>query len=401
MRDIDFDELDKAVNRFLGKPETEVIATEEKPVVERKITDAGVFHENLLVKKDDSIKEELPKSEPVVEPEIAKKQPEEAAIIPVKIKTKKREIQDNFSEKPQRAHKSGKPEIIDSLETAKFEEPILEDFLDENSKDLEFGEFEKIMPELKSVSEHSTEDFVQPSNEEKPIEIAQIVDEVKESAEPASQVAEPTAPAPVALPVRDSSLKVTVPQRAGVFQIEENDDEVVTFGAKPKTAVQEAENKSQDTAQSEATELVTPVPQISTKIEVENNVVVEPETAENQTTTKTIKPISSQAEVEETDLKTPFVQNVKIEKRPLGSANSAQSGSSFEFKPALDRNRKIKKAKHENMQPVEPILSRDEYSQPVMHKKKKTGWGVVFLIMLLVAGLGVLGGVAALYLMNQ
>jgi hypothetical protein len=181
MRDIDFDELDKAVNRFLGKPETEAVVAEEKPVVERKITDAGVFHENLLTKKDALTKEELPKSEPVVEPEIAKKQPEEVAIIPVKIKTKKREIQDNFSEKPQRAHKSGKPEIMDSLETAKFEEPILEDFLDENSKDLEFGEFEKIMPELKSVSEHSTEDFVQPSNEEKPIEIAQIVDEVKES----------------------------------------------------------------------------------------------------------------------------------------------------------------------------------------------------------------------------
>jgi hypothetical protein len=124
-------------------------------------------------------------------------------------------------------------------------------------------------------------------------------------------------------------------------------------------------------------------------------------TIKDQSATETIKPISSQAEAEDTDLKTPFVQNVKIEKRPLGSANSAQSGSSFEFKPALDRNRKIKKAKHENMQPVEPILSRDEYSQPVMHKKKKTGWGVVFLIMLLVAGLGVLGGVAALYLMNQ
>ena len=71
MRDIDFDELDKAVNRFLGKPETEAVVAEEKPVVERKITDAGVFHENLLTKKDALTKEELPKSEPVVEPEIA------------------------------------------------------------------------------------------------------------------------------------------------------------------------------------------------------------------------------------------------------------------------------------------------------------------------------------------
>ena len=400
MRDIDFDELDKAVNRFLGKPETEVVAVEEKPVVERKITDAGVFHENLLAKKDASIKEELPKSEPVVEPETAEKQPEEVDIIPVKIKTKKREIQDNFSEKPQRAHKSGKPEIMDSLETAKFEDPILEDFLDEKSADLEFGEFEKIMPELKSVNEHSTEDFIHPSSEEKPIEITQTVDDVEKNAEPASQVAEPTALAPVALPVRDSSLKVTVPQRAGVFQIEENDDEVVTFGAKPKTAIQEVEDRPQDTVQPEATELVTPVPQISTKIEVENNVAAEADTIKDQSAAEEIKPIINQPE-EDSDLKTPFVQNVKIEKRPLGSANSNQSGSSFEFKPALDRNREIKKAKHENMQPVEPILSRDKYSQPVMHKKKKTGWGVVFLIMLLVAGLGVLGGVAALYLMNQ
>jgi ATP-dependent RNA helicase DeaD len=40
MRDIDFDELDKAVNRFLGKPETEVIATEEKPTKKKETKSA-------------------------------------------------------------------------------------------------------------------------------------------------------------------------------------------------------------------------------------------------------------------------------------------------------------------------------------------------------------------------
>ena len=190
MRDIDFDELDKAVNRFLGKPETEAVVAEEKPIVERKRAETGVFHEDLLA-KNDSAKEKLPKSEP----EAVEKQPEEVDIIPVKIKTKKREIQDNFSEKPQRAHKIGKPEIMDSLETAKFEEPILEDFLSERSKDLEFSEFEKIMPELKSVSEHSTEDFIQPAVKEL-VEAKLEAEKVEEVAEASESVVMPVAPAP-------------------------------------------------------------------------------------------------------------------------------------------------------------------------------------------------------------
>ena len=87
--------------------------------------------------------------------------------------------------------------------------------------------------------------------------------------------------------------------------------------------------------------------------------------------------------------KTPFVQNPQIEKRPLG-ANQNQA-KSFEFKKPVSNyeqksamiTKELRRAKMSA-----PILSSDEYSAPIKHKKK-SGWGVVLsIIAILMLGAG-------------
>lgn len=87
--------------------------------------------------------------------------------------------------------------------------------------------------------------------------------------------------------------------------------------------------------------------------------------------------------------KTPFVQNPQIEKRPLG-ANQNQA-KSFEFKKPVSNyeqksamiTKELRRAKMSA-----PILSSDEYSTPIKHKKK-SGWGVVLaIIAILMLGAG-------------
>ena len=87
--------------------------------------------------------------------------------------------------------------------------------------------------------------------------------------------------------------------------------------------------------------------------------------------------------------KTPFVQNPQIEKRPLG-ANQNQA-KSFEFKKPVSNyeqksatiTKELRRAKMSA-----PILSSDEYSAPIK-RKKKSGWGVVLaIIAILMLGAG-------------
>ncbi len=92
--------------------------------------------------------------------------------------------------------------------------------------------------------------------------------------------------------------------------------------------------------------------------------------------------------------KTPFVQNPQIEKRPLG-VNQNQS-KSFEFKKTVSnyeqRTATIAKGLRRAKMSA-PILSNDEYTAPIKHKKK-SGWGVVLaIIAILMLGAG--AGLAA------
>ncbi len=87
--------------------------------------------------------------------------------------------------------------------------------------------------------------------------------------------------------------------------------------------------------------------------------------------------------------KTPFVQNPQIEKRPLGT--NQNQAKSFEFKKPVSnyeqKSATITKELRRAKMSV-PILSSDEYSAPIKHKKK-SGWGVVLaIIAILMLGAG-------------
>lgn len=116
---------------------------------------------------------------------------------------------------------------------------------------------------------------------------------------------------------------------------------------------------------------------------------VDERTEENSKQNETSEKVIIQPVDEIENPKTPFVQNPQIEKRPLGiNQNQAKS---FEFKkPGSNYERKAatitKELRRAKMSA--PILSSDEYSTPIKHKKK-SGWGVVLaIIVILMLGAG-------------
>ena len=382
MRDIDFEELDKAVNRYLDggsveapapKKEVEVpkdILTEE-PVEKvmgeigspkivfsrRQPIDAGNFHAELISRK---------KTPEILNPEESKaEETEKPELISVKIKKEGREIMDNFKESSKHEPSKKHDVINDELRT-KCEEPVL-DVLFEG--DLSNRETEQ--PKNKSVEEKSEADV-------EPVKIS---------------------PRPVF--VRE----IVIPERPGVHKIEEK-EELRFFGVKEKEEEKieiSTEEKVDVEIEKPATEdLITEVPQISEESKTEEvvNISVKIDedrpVAEEKPAEVSTKVISEKITSEElSEVKTPFVSNPKIEKRPLGSPLNSQP-LNLDIKPA-DRARQIKKAKFENPTPTTPMLSRDEYSSPVVPKKKKSGWGVVFAILFILIVCGAGAGLAWAY----
>ena len=377
MRDIDFEELDKAVNRFLGKPEV---------AAEQALTTENV--DKNTTKTD-----------------------EETHVISVKIKNKKRDLKDNFSEKSARRPHRKSVDILDNFKSVKYEEPILDVF--ENEDDSFFSKMmlsetsEKVMPELKSANEPAIENFMKESSLNAPIsdEFSPSSEEFAPVLEEPTLAAEESAPAEIApaSPIRPVSSRIFVPSRPGVFQIEEQ-EELQTFGVKnvsvePREEVATQEVLAEILADEPKQDLTIDVPQISDEpkidnfaekisVEIEEKTEVSP-TEDPQPSKVEVQPKISEEELE--SLKTPFVQDLKIEKRPLGAPMPSASATNMDIKP-VDRSKQIRRAKHENHQPATPILSREEYSAPVAVKKKKSGWGVVFLIILLLAVCGVGAG---------
>ncbi|MDO4872330.1 MAG: hypothetical protein Q4A27_02810 [bacterium] len=408
MRDIDFEELDRAVNRFLGKTEEPENTSEkaEAPVV---------------------VKEESPKAE-----DLATQKTEDLADEPekitVKIKKKNNDLKDNFSEKPQRARKQKRADILDNFESTVFEAPILDDFSSEIiNEDLEKGfvkeqDFEKIMPEITSKNEPKTVDnfvfekqpAVEKSNQNNQIDFAKIenvpisapiLEAIPVPSEPISAPKiiesapkiEPNldfaAPKPEPMPIRETAARVVVPNRTGVFRIDDEEN-LRVFGKDSNATLNRANSID--------------VPQIS-KTPVNNfeNSKADFETAPLSKTEEPAKIIAKEApadkisDEEKGEVQTPFVVNPKIEKRPLGSAPQNFEPIKNEEKAKFQsRNQAIRRAKHENIQPSTPILSREEYSAPIQPKKKKSGWGAVFLIMLILAICGAGAGLAAMYLLR-
>ena len=447
MRDIDFDELDQAVNRFLGndkkspseseeivikvnvskqekpseslenapKEEIRTEAPREMVFPRRSGMNAGDFHSNTYPKRVDFT------------PSLAQENEPSQEISKEKVSS---EIKDNFDEKLHREHKNKGVDILDNLSEIKFEEPILdeEEILEISQSD------EKILSELKSESEEniSAEVFEkqilseiknQDSSE------SEIFEKNDEKAEiEASPILSSEELSPVPTPVREANTRIFVPERPGLHQIAD-EEEMVVFGTKnneisaestPKIETAEVEEvvsepetpKEDETAEKIAvnfssdkkedlSEKTIEVPQISaepksvSKISIQTEVEKEKIEDSPEVVSQSVSPEKISAD----EIKTPFVQNAKIEKRPLGSPQSGKV-SNFDIKPA-DRSREIRRAKLENSPSSAPMLSRDEYSAPVVAKKKKSGFWTVALIMLIMAVFGVGGGFAIWYFFGQ
>lgn len=445
MRDIDFDELDQAVNRFLGNDkkspsESEEIAIkvnvskQEKPseslenapkeeirteapremvFPRRSGMNAGDFHSNTYPKRVDFT------------PSLAQENEPSQEISKEKVSS---EIKDNFDEKLHREHKNKGVDILDNLSEIKFEEPILdEEILEISQSD------EKILSELKSESEEnlSAEVFEkqilseiknQDSSE------SEIFEKNDEKAEiEASPILSSEELSLVPIPVREANPRIFVPERPGLHQIAD-EEEMVVFGAKnneisaestPKieTEVKEVVSESETPKEDETAEKIAVNFSSDKKEDLSEKTIEVPQISDEP---KSVSKISIQTEVEKEkiedspevvsqsvspekistdEIKTPFVQNAKIEKRPLGSPQSGKV-SNFDIKPA-DRSREIRRAKLENSPSSAPMLSRDEYSAPVVAKKKKSGFWTVALIMLIMAVFGVGGGFAIWYFFGQ
>ena len=99
--------------------------------------------------------------------------------------------------------------------------------------------------------------------------------------------------------------------------------------------------------------------------------------------------------------KTPFVQNPQIEKRPLGVRQNQSQQKSFEFKKiTLNQSQKptiVKELKQAKS--TTPILASDEYSAPIK-RRKKSGWGIVVAIIAIMI-FGAAAGFAAYWFTFQ
>ncbi len=436
MRDIDFDELDRAVNRFLGKPEKvenleDGASDTNNPKEElnnidkngndnivfsrRPAIDAGAFHTNLAERKLDRVtedsydtsKSEIFSSVSLESDSANKDMDDKPEVIQVKIKKSKQQIKDNFSEKTYRNHKKKSNGILDNFDNSRFEEPVLDDFSGRFNEKIiisppvisEPQEFEKVMPELESKAS-AVKDFP-------------VVDKV-------TAVDMPAADASPRIFERDALPKITVPERPGVFEIEESDD-VRVFGAKkPDIQTILVEEKTDennidddiDAIDSYRVDNSIEVPQIKRDAELEDvdsgsdsllktsiDVIKKDDTQLQLAKEKDQQSITEEDITPEPTVRAPFLQNAKIEKRPLGSTQSTvKQISNFDIKQT-DRKQRYDQDDI-NSEPTTPILSRDEYSGPVLAKKKKTGWGVVIIILLMLI-IGGAAGFGAFLLLNM
>ena len=111
----------------------------------------------------------------------------------------------------------------------------------------------------------------------------------------------------------------------------------------------------------------------------------------------------------DTIAKTPFVDNPKIEKRPLGNSASYKTIDNFN---SLSRTRNINSISNSKMQypqknaisnnisnnknSTTPLLAKEDYAMPVKYNKKKTGWGTVISIIVTLL-LGIAGGLGVYF----
>ncbi|MDO4902422.1 MAG: hypothetical protein Q4A21_02590 [bacterium] len=475
MRDIDFDELDKAVNNYLDKkPEmkksekTMEILAEENPAEEkskkvemkderrmvfsrRRVVDAGSFHRGIASSEVEAPSrvseiEERPVDEPTTEPDFSKLLSENSDKVLSEISSKTDRAIENFIDKNISQYNKENSSIekadisekvhVDDAENYSDKRDSFDEVLALNKSDYQAPVLEQIdiSPDEIDESEFETSD-----KDKKDIE-------AEEKSEIHAEIS------------RDN---LVIPTRPGVYKIEENGEMNVFSGSKKSENTKEIQDSPKEDDEesekinvsikkfadepiddnapiltekmiqekqesSEKTEVAEEKPvkiginfadsddlkvddtqtkestldnSSKTDEEIEdamNILASKPFEKPNKPEKIITQPISSSAKLSAEEIKTPFVANAKIDKRPLGMG--APTGvSNFEMKNDFAKRKKeIRRAKMDNPEPSTPMLARDEYTAPTVHKKKKSGWGAV-LAMILVMGLVAAGVGLAVY----
>ena len=365
MKDIDFEELDKAVNRFLGgsnKENPTFVAQEVKPqeqeVQEIKPAprDASELHvAATMPRRSGRFMDIMPAAPRTTEPKISLSAPAKPLRYTSKVENPT-VLLDDFKEVNE-IHRH--PEKVDGLQgvlevedNVEFEEPVLGALNIENVPPPSV-EAPQGFKEVQSLPD----DEIQKSP----------MSEHEDSSSRNDQVE------PVLLNVESGAAETIIqepaPQESGLINIDEDDNDLNIFRSEPATEFNQPEDDISDASEMQESE-TTPV---------EDKAV----------------PEVSQKPIEETPLTTPFLPNARVEKRPLGYGSQSE-GNNLDSKLVNSGVRNLRS----NQEPIEtPILSREEYATPVKHNKKKSGWPILLAIILIIAIGAGLGALAWYFLM--
>lgn len=365
MKDIDFEELDKAVNRFLGgsnKENPTFVAQEVKPqeqeVQEIKPAprDASELHvATTMPRRSGRFMDIMPAAPRTTEPKISVSAPAKPLRYTSKVENPT-VLLDDFKEvneihrHPEKV--DGLQDVLEVEDNVEFEEPALGALNIENAPPPSV-EAPQGFKEVQSLPD----DEIQKSP----------MSEHEDSSSRNDQVE------PVLLNVESGAaetiIQEPVPQESGLINIDEDDNDLNIFSSEPATEFNQPEDDISDASEMQESE-TTPV---------EDKAV----------------PEVSQKPIEETPLTTPFLPNARVEKRPLGYGSQSE-GNNLDSKLVNSGVRNLRS----NQEPIEtPILSREEYATPVKHNKKKSGWPILLAIILIIAIGAGLGALAWYFLM--
>ena len=365
MKDIDFEELDKAVNRFLGgsnKENPTFVAQEVKPqeqeVQEIKPAprDASELHvATTMPRRSGRFMDIMPAAPRTTEPKISVSAPAKPLRYTSKVENPT-VLLDDFKEvneihrHPEKV--DGLQDVLEVEDNVEFEEPVLGALNIENVPPPSV-EAPQGFKEVQSLPD----DEIQKSP----------MSEHEDSSSRNDQVE------PVLLNVESGAaetiIQEPVPQESGLINIDEDDNDLNIFRSEPATEFNQPEDDISDASEMQESE-TTPV---------EDKAV----------------PEVSQKPIEETPLTTPFLPNARVEKRPLGYGSQSE-GNNLDSKLVNSGVRNLRS----NQEPIEtPILSREEYATPVKHNKKKSGWPILLAIILIIAIGAGLGALAWYFLM--
>lgn len=414
MKDIDFDELDKAVNRFLGEdmaektqaavaPEkdestTEYIKPEEdqaKPLARpaRELHSRSVATSSQVARPGRFM--DIMRPSQIGNPSPAqsifggmKPQSQMATpgVNPIKAQA---DLVENLSDDihQRRARKSISKGLSEELEvesSVNYEQPVLEAVeITKLPKPTLVPDFDALKAQqILPAEDVPTDDLkAQSTVESKPETLSG--DKFVEPFLGASYQDKPN--------LNDEIITSGAP---GLTQIEDEDDMLVYGGThetvRERISRQAVEQVRHDIPSNISTE--EPSSRQTGAVQPAGNAKTDSENNVKNSTTKDDEP--------EAPLTTPFLPNARVEKRPLGTAPTSYSNSPENTESRLVNGMSLRKVKKsaDSKAPV-PILNSDEYSSPIVARpKKKSGWTIVLAILGVVI-VGALGGLLAWYLL--